>query len=443
MGRAFAVVLFAVGVGTVAADELDDLIARLADKDHEVRREAEETLQARVGPGDLPRLEAVLAGTDYNVNYAIIRTIEKVGGEVAIQSLRQILQGENPTLAYYAYLSLARMKDAWSVDHVLELLADPDVADRRKQNLINALYSIPNERALPVLRILLQGAGNDSIRSRAIQLLADRKDTGSLEVLRALVGEESESEALRGAAGVALVRLGDETGADLVRSLIAAGKLPYGDLTRLLQSLQTREAAEPYFEVLRDRIFASELWNERVVIVDFLARRGDRKLLDRIDGLFDDEQAEVAEAAARAILTLGRSPENLKKYLADPDLRLRFKVEVAGALLLVDDFEGLAVLIEAAASEEALVRRSAVTHLGNARVEEVVTTLIERLADTDSTVRAATRTALGQTFQSIVPYSRFDWRRLGYDVKEADAQNDRLAIEILSQWWVRNRDAAR
>ncbi len=437
--RARIALAFALLGSAAVADQFDDLVAQLAEQDYEKRRTAEEALQGMVAAKDLARLEGKL-GDNYLINSCVIRIIEGVGGDPARDVLRRILRGANVTNALYAYYSLSRMKDEASNDYVLGLLSDPAVPDDRKTTFINALYSIPNERAVPILRTILATARNEYLRTRAIGLLADRKDTASLEVLRGILADEKEAEAVRASAGVALVRLGDATGEALVRAMLAAGKVPYMELLQLLSGLDTKERAEPYFDPLREHLAQAKEKHVRVAIIDFLARMGDQKLLDRIEALFDDPEEEVAEAAARAVLTLGRSPEQMKKYLVDPAARLRFQVEVAGALLLIDDFDGLGVLVEAAGSDDPIVRRSATEKLGLARIDEAIEPLIARLADADPTVRGSAAAALRVSFDSLVPYSRFDWDRLAYDTAKSDAARDAQAIQAVGDWWRRNRD---
>ncbi|MBI4614587.1 MAG: HEAT repeat domain-containing protein [Planctomycetes bacterium] len=424
---------------SLVADELDDLIKQLEEPDYQKRNAVEDQIKAILKPGDLPRLEAAI-GKEYKVShYSLVQLIESIPGEPAKEALRRILRDKDGTTAYYAFLSLSRIKDAWATEYVLGLLADEKVPDDKKTNLVNALYSVPDDRALPVLRRLVEISKAEYIRTRAIQILADRKDGGSLDLFKRLASDDKENESVRGAAAVALIRLGDESGKALVKQRIREGKLQYIDLIGLTGALGTKEKAEEYFEDLRALLVSTKEIAIKTHLIDFLARMGDVKLLDKIETFLESEEEGVAEAAARAVLALGQSAEGLKKYLVSPETRTRLKVEVAGALLLFDDFDGLGLLVEASSNGDVAVRRSAVSHLGNARVDEAIEPLVARLSDPDSTVRTYAFQALRETFSTLLPYRPFDWERLGYDAATPDAAKDAAAQQILREFWARNK----
>lgn len=289
-----------------------------------VRQAALAALAQLGDPEALPRVLARFDDGEPAVRQLAVIAAGRIGGAEAVTALRRGLRDERPDVRFQAVVSFAELCPEEALAEVAPLLEDGDPEVRA--NAAAALRMLGDTSSADALVPLLDDAAPDPRREAALAL-AELGDARAARVLReCLEDSERATEAalalgrlgvraarddlarlatgfftplhLKAAAGAALVRLGDATGVDALRSVLRAMRHDGRSFAaELAGELQIGELAEDVAR-LADRPRGAD----PVVVAESLARLAPRsaaaaRALERIAGGDDEAAADVARRA--------------------------------------------------------------------------------------------------------------------------------------------------
>ena len=258
--------------------------------------------------------------------------------------------------------------------------------DELAEIAVTGLMQAPPERAIPILRKVLQGSHSIEIKKRALFVLSQLDEDAALAVLGDIATSSSDTE-LRGEAIRMLGISGEDKAIDRLRAIYAASKTTdekrsiiqawlVADRPDLLMQAARGETDEELRKVaihslgamdatsqLRE-LFASEKSNEnRKSILQALGIAGDSKTLAEIAGSNEPEEIRIAAIQSLGIANNDNSGEALSRiYIAANSPKIR---EAAlNGLMISGDSDGMLNLYKQAKSKEekqALLRMMTIT----------------------------------------------------------------------------------
>jgi HEAT repeat protein len=373
-----------VGFGAMATPALLEL---LIDPAYAAARVWAARILGRIGdPGAVDDLIARLSDRDDRLRMAAAEALGAIRDPRALQALvRATLRDPAPQVRAHAAGAVAHIEGERAVDVMVAALADPDYATR-----IRALEAFETMRVADTspLEAALRDP-NAEVRRRAALAL---ERVGYLE--RVVTQLTAQDQATRTRAYAALTLLGEVGMADSVASYVhdasfevrAIAARACGDLgvTRLAPVLM--------------RAIDDEAWPVRAAVCEALGRlKHDDAPLALIRALSDAEES-VREAAAEALTNyapdlLARHVESFAAtYELGSVVVRRSLVVIAGR---IHETAADALLVRAASDPSDAVRLPAVVALGERPDEVKVDPLVARLTDASLDVRMAAVTALG------------------------------------------------
>ena len=291
-----------------------ELLARLADPNRKVRRNAAEILEkiAWRPKNDRERACFLIAALRWE-------QVERLGA-AAVEPLVRVLQDEDPRIREMAARTLERTGDVRAVKPLIEALRNKHslqiLGERGQAQTVNLL----------VLLAALKDKDPDA-RYKALKALGALADLRSLEpIISAL---EDDNPRVREAAAEALGKIADPRAVKpLLLSLKDRSPAVRKSVARALeksnanwrQAQQTRQAVPLFISSLKNPSAAErEGAAEALGIIRDV--RGVRPLID----VLADEQPGVRKAAAWALGRIGdaRAVRSLRGLLADPDEEVR------------------------------------------------------------------------------------------------------------------------
>jgi HEAT repeat protein len=334
---------------------VDDLVARLSDRDDRLRMAAAEALGAIRDPRGLQAL------------------------------VRATLRDPAPQVRAHAAAAVAHIEGERAVDVLVAALADPDYATR-----IRALEAFETMRVADTspLEAALRDP-NAEVRRRAALAL---ERVGYLE--RVVTDLTADDRATRTRAYAALTLLGEVGMADSVASYVNHASFEVRAVAaRACGDLGVAGLAPVLMSAIDD-----EAWPVRAAVCEALGRlKHDDAPVALIRALGDAEES-VREAAAEALTSyapalLARHVDSFAAtYEVGTVVVRRSLIVIAGR---IHEAAADALLVRAASDPSDAVRLPAVVALGERSDEVKVEPLVARLTDASLDVRMAAVTALG------------------------------------------------
>ena len=224
-------------------DAPEDLAARLASADEEVRHAAVQSLRGS-GPAGLPRLVAALGDASWRVRKAALEIVLEAPPALSIPRLAEGLRDEgNAGLRNSSMEALVRLGRT-AVPALASLAGDPD-ADLRKF-VVDTLGGIEAAESTGLLRAALADA-DENVAAAAAEHLGRRRDAGAVPALLLRLAERRGWLAF--ACLTALGEIGDPAAAPAIAGLLGAPGLRPAAL-EALGRVGGAEAVEPLLEAL-------------------------------------------------------------------------------------------------------------------------------------------------------------------------------------------------
>lgn len=387
------------GIGS--AQIVPDLSAVLCDDDPNVAAAAAESLGLIGDARALPHLLACLERDDLLIRYAILEALVKIGQPVPLGKITSLAADPLLKKALFECIGIIGSPEA------VALLVDGlcDRARNVREAALVALESIRRRSSAdeitsaidPYLKAL---AGTDTveylmsmreshelkIKSAAIAILGAVGDLRALDVfIREYRDENMQQVALQ-----ALRDMGGKIGAVLNDRFAAAD-----DESRCIMAHLSGELSLPESVMLAASGLGDPLPMVRALSAEAIGKSEMTELIPSLLDLLGDDQAEVRRKATGALVRLAAvSREAVAAAAArlaesdNPDCRLQ-------AVRLIAALRDIGHLTFMSKDENPVVRREAVSLLGELRVPECAGRLSMALADENQEVRLAAASALG------------------------------------------------
>jgi HEAT repeat protein len=399
--RMLAIVLVTAGLATAAAPSADDLMKELTDPKAPVRT-ADELQPAY--DAVVAELSKPFAGEDPKGWASTDTKLEMLchfsaapGKEpyrmAAVRALIKQLEVKHSTPGLHRVIRhIERIGGEEAVDTLAALLTNEGLREQARR----ALTRNPSERAVAALRAALPMATDKAFRIGLINSLGYRKDVASLKPLLALAADADEETRVR--ASEALARLGDPSAAKVIRAAIGRGtghlKIRATEsLLRLADTLTTKGKQDEALAIYRSML--GEASYIKCATIVGIGRAGGAKDVDTLVGALagsDKERAAVGDALV---------------YLKDPKASAAIAAELSAAsakdkviLLTAMGRRGDATVLEAvlAAAKDAdeTVRIAAYEALGRLKAPGAVATLVAALKTARDAERDKAEWALGR-----------------------------------------------
>lgn len=417
---------------TVGEKILPHLTEHLAHEDAGVRKFIVDIMGGIGSAASVPELTAALADSDANVAAAAAESLGMIGDAVALPSLLQTLERDDLLIRYAILEALVKIGTPVPLGTITPLAGDPLLKKALFECLgvIGDLASAPllvdglndrarnvRESALTALDMLRSRTTADQFREAAGEKLQALAGTEAVEYLTAM--RESPDARIRGAAIAILGLVGDPRAIEIFlrgyrdesiqQSVLDAMRAMGEKIGPVLYSrydaadeeercMITHISGELDLAECR-KIAASGLTDPSVTVralaAEAVGKSGMSELIPAVVKLLADGNAEVRRRATGALVRLATvARENVAasaQQLAEADsadCRLQ-AVRLFGALR---DVVHLNFLIK---DEDAMVRREAITTLGDIRLPDSAGKIAMALTDEEADVRLAAATALG------------------------------------------------
>ena len=337
------------------ARAVDDLVARLGDRDDRLRMAAAEALGAI---GDARALAPIVRAT---------------------------LRDPAPQVRAHAAGAVARIEGERAVDVLVAALADPDYATRIRA--LEAFETMRIEDTSPLEAALRDG--NAEVRRRAALAL---ERVGYLE--RVVQRLTSEDRAVRTRAFAALIEIGQVGLAESVASYVHHTSFE----VRAIAARACGELGVARVTPVLLRAVDDPSWPVRAAVCEALGRLAPPEAPPVLVKALLDPEETVREAAAEALTGYGAGPmaDHVEALAAAYD---RGSVAIRrGLVTLVGRIDGAtasSLLARASVDPSDGVRLPAVAALGERGSDAPIESLVARLTDASVDVRMAAVTALG------------------------------------------------
>ncbi|MBV9947521.1 MAG: HEAT repeat domain-containing protein, partial [Myxococcales bacterium] len=380
--RALAEALVAFGPAAVPA-----LTPVLGDPSQGAARVWAARILGRIGdPGAVDDLVARLHDRDDRLRMAAAEALGAIGDPKALAPMmRAALRDPAPQVRAHAAGAVAGIEGERAVDVLVNALADPDYATRLRA--LEAFETMQIEDTSPLETALRDP--NVEVRRRAALAL---ERVGYLD---RVVGRLSQGDApARSRAYAALLEVAH---AGLVESVASYVRHPSFEVRAVVARACGEIGAVKVAPVLL-RSVSDEAWPVRAAVCTALGRLRHAEALPSLVGALGDPEESVSEAAAEALLHF--APEKLAPHAAA--LAAAYDVGTVAVRSSVVAVAGRlgpgaaeALLVRASVDPSDIVRLSAVTALGQAGGDARIEPLVQRLTDASLDVRMAAVTALG------------------------------------------------
>lgn len=405
------------------------MLKALKDENENVRATAVEHLGMTGDPEAVDALIDILESGDLWTAYPATDALGKIGSRKAIPTLVKTLSVR--TLRTPAMRALSRFSDPEILKHIVPLLGD-----HSKTTQEEAVKAVKNFYHNGVKEEIIAREIKNVFGNRSVETLAAHAWSTDSEVRISaifLLGIMKDQRAL---APLLEVSLEEDFAEDVKRALVFIGKDKPGVILPLLETsslYQKRfmcdvagEIASPlFFSVFRE-LLKDDDGHIRSLAVTGLSRIGDVKAVELIKGLLSDPYEDVQEAAVKALCSLksgvdknefikavndkdpvvrknavtilgeiGASDavDTIGFALKDSDVRVR--QAVVNALYLINKGDFVKYLTLALTDEDPDIRASAALNLGRMKCKGAEESLLLLLNDPDDMVRAAAVKALG------------------------------------------------
>ena len=373
-----------VGFGSLAVPALVEL---LGDSSHPSGRFWAARVLGRIGdPGAVDELVARLHDRDDRLRVAAAEALGAIGDPRALQAVvRATLRDPAPQVRAHAASAVARIEGERALDVLVAALADPDYATRIRA--LEAFETMRIEDTSPLETALRDP--NLEVRRRAALAL---ERVGYLDQT---VGRlSSEDGPTRTRAYAALLEMGH---AGLVESIASYVRHPSFEVRAIAARACGELGSAKTVPILLGAI-GDDSWPVRAAVCGALGRLcQDAAPPPLVKALADREEA-VREAAAEALTNC--APRELEPHLdALAEAYDLGTVAVRGSVVVIAGRIGSAraeaLLVRASVDPSDIVRLSAVTALGRGGGDTRIEPLVARLTDASMDVRMAAVTALG------------------------------------------------
>ena len=424
------------------AKAIDTLIAELADKSLDVRARAIRAYQAAVHQAGRPGAEAERAAAVKTIAeklgselpkpavLVLLGALEHIGRDDAVPRLAAFIRHADPLVRERARCALLANPGPKALEPLRAALADAEQPAWRI-GLINALGTRRDKAAVQTL-LPLAASDDQAVRTAAIEALAcigDKAGAAAIAAASARAGQPGGSHDAWNRAMVAYLTLADRLceGGERAYALAmyrhileAPGHLKAGaviglgraggaaELPAILaflndKSPRIRSAAKaaldllPVEEVTRAVAAKAQAASPemKALLLEILARRGDKSVLPAFLAAAEDADASVRTAAYRGLGGLA-DPRAMAVLLAA--LTKAAGKELAAARAAVSRIHGPAAtqaLIDAMANAAPKARVEVIALLADRRAISAVPQLLKAAEDKDATVRKAALKALG------------------------------------------------
>jgi HEAT repeat protein len=434
----------AAALGTQRAFAADDspeaLVKTLVGEDSTPRYDAYRALIAKHPPEALPLLSKALPGSPLLAqNYGT----SIVAGYPAAQTkpvYERWLGCDAPYLRVVSGAALFRAGDAKAIGAVVEVFTRRDLEPGVLSYCLSSIYSLRDPGLLKAIRSLIEPDAEPSVLGPVLNHLSTVKDAEARPIAEKLLVATSAST--RALAAAFLMKLGDESRADVLAEALKSADFPYSTFIQM-QSMLSNGPRLP--EVVLDALLAiveaePAGWGLQVVI-GHLGDAGYAKAAPTLRKLLDREDAMIGKAAFDALSKIpgGLTPENVQSLLTGGDEARR--VSAAEALRRADDFSGLAAVTDVLKNgKNATAKVDAARALGGFRVRAAIEPLMDALADENLSVRANAQSSLQSLLTALYPYRRIDLSLTGYNSSSTPAANAE-AITKIKAWYQSAKDS--
>jgi HEAT repeat protein len=268
---------------------------------------------------------------DRCVRVNAISALGRLGGGLALDTLRRLMVVENSELLYETTSALRKSTDARAADLLAELFADPTLGRAIRQRVADALGDIGSPIAIEALRAVAFDRTDDQfIRRCAVGGLGRGGDHDSVDKLLTLMKDETEERDLCLAAAYALSALSEPASTNSLHQFILSADQPkeafpmFGGNLRgvavgALAIIGTPMAVGLLRELIED---PNNDPNLRQTAASSLARAKSPTAQAAINDLLATDDIDVRRLAARGLYMLGARPSSasLQSMLADSDL---------------------------------------------------------------------------------------------------------------------------
>ena len=396
-------------------DSLSIIVARLADREPEVRTEAAEALVGFRSFQVIDPLIPLLVDVDEGVKHAAVNTLAEVKHPRVseLQRLQQLIRAlSDPDVQDAVVTTLTKMADPRSVEPLIKQLSSSNASTSRATAM--ALRGIKDPRTVEPLIAHLHDV-DKVVVAQALSGLWLAKDPRAINPVAALLYDPEvgiQAEAILGEFGdaraidPAIDRLSDpnDPSWDFLRQVPRADSTP-----RLIEHLTSNanyrrgagaEASGLLFEPRTVDALVALLTDPdpslRLRAVTALSRIKDPRAVQPLIARLADTDVRVRIASCHAFFAIPdrRAVEPLMMQLSasDPNLRLAAVV----ALGEIKDARSVEHLIALLSDKEPRVRWAAAEGLGKIQDPLAVAPLLERLSDIDPHVKMSAAYALGR-----------------------------------------------
>lgn len=288
--------------------------------------EKREVLQRMYGTGGsgvdaIRALDAYVAKeADAQLRRIAVQALGSHPDAEAAQALQKIAGKADDPHRHEALAGLIRHGDGKALDEGLRVLEEGKAPALSAYALINAIQSRNDRAVLPRLRALLERSTNVTVRTALIRTLAVMKDKESVPLLTTL--SNSDDAAVAKAALTALQQIEGRSGLDLSRQAGSSDD-PYQRLEASEKLLQRDDPRG--FDGLKS-VLEKGAASHRQRAIAILSNSRRRESADLLVGLVEDSDAQVAQAARGALVTVlsalypyqkfdaGASPASMREW---------------------------------------------------------------------------------------------------------------------------------
>lgn len=253
-------------------------------------------------------------------------------GQAALPDLIQALRSKDDQLIYESLVAIQKIRDKSAATKISFLLND--LQERVQIAAIETTGLLQNQEALPDLRGALERAESKKVRRAALTALAMIPDESSRSLFVGFLYDKDDG--MRAAAAEGLGRMRSPRDLPVLEksfagerkmsprlsmafALVLHGKTeiaefsPLQYLVNTLNSRAFRGVAQPFLiEVCRDEQIRKSIYplmargtpDEKIGLVQVLARSGDKDSVAPVDALTRDADPAVAQEALRSVRTL-------------------------------------------------------------------------------------------------------------------------------------------
>lgn len=417
---------------TVGERALPHLVEHLSHEDAGVRKFIVDIMGGIKSPSILPELATALCDSDSNVAAAAAESMGVIGDASAVPHLLKSLERDDLLIRYAILEALVKIGMPVPIETITPLAGDAILKKALFECLgvIGDMASVPilaeglvdrarnvREAALAALDMLRQRSSSDDFMKSAGEKLKSFSGTDSVEYLISMAG--SSDLKIQRAALTFLGFVGDLRSLDLLvkgcrnenllqTSLEALRNMVGQAGPSLLEMFRTAEEEErciiayisgelsfPEGKQIAVEALCDQSLMVRAIAAEAVGKSGFTDLIPALVRLLSDHNTEVRKRSTTALVLLASvardSVSESAGHLAesdDPDCRLQ-AVKLFGAL---KDVGHLAFLSK---DEDYLVRREAITAIGEIKNPEAAGRLTMALADEEADVRLAAAIALG------------------------------------------------